>query len=81
MFSKKLIPHIFMSKDELPSTLTPDEILRKMFKYIENWKMQLYDMISFNASAMATEAVQEKVSVYLDNIFFNHSFYPDSSQN
>lgn len=61
MFSKKLIPHIFMSKDELPSNLSPDEILRKMFKYIEDWKMQLYDMISFNASNMAKDAVQEKV--------------------
>ena len=50
-----------MSKDELPASLTPDDILRKMFKYIEDWKMQLYDMISFNASAMATEAQQEKV--------------------
>lgn len=69
MFSKKLIPHIFMSKDELPSTLSPDEILRKMFKYIEDWKMQLYDMISFNASAMATEAQQEKVEVQSNIVF------------
>ena len=50
-----------MSKDELPTSLTPDEILKKMFRYIEDWKMQLYDMISFNASTMALEAHQEKV--------------------
>ena len=55
-----------MSKDELPASLSPDEILKKMFRYIEDWKMQLYDMISFNASTMALEAHQEKVFQFIN---------------
>ena len=57
MFSKKLIPHIFMSKDELPSTVTCEDLLHKIYKYIEDWKSKLYDMISFN-TATAMAAVQ-----------------------
>ena len=49
MFLKKLIPHIYMSKDEFPQTMTPNDVLEKMFLFMEDWKSKLYDMISFNS--------------------------------
>ena len=33
-FNKKLIPYIFMSKDDLPPELSPEELLRGMFRDI-----------------------------------------------
>ena len=47
-----------MSKDDLPASLSCDEILRHMFQYIEDWKLKLYDMISFNTATMAVAARQ-----------------------
>ena len=49
VFLKKLIPHIYMSKDEFPQTMTPNDVLEKMFLFMEDWKSKLYDMISFNS--------------------------------
>ena len=45
---KKLIPHVFMSKDDFPRTINTDIILNKLFEFMENWKSKLYDMLSFN---------------------------------
>ena len=63
LFNKKLIPHIFMSKDELPNSISCEEILKSMYRYIEDWKLKLYDMISFNTSAMAMAAHQDTMKV------------------
>ena len=62
-FNKKLIPYFFMSKDELPNTISCEEILKSMYRYIEDWKLKLYDMISFNTSAMAMAAHQDTIKV------------------
>ena len=60
-----------MSKDDLPASLSCDEILRHMFQYIEDWKLKLYDMISFNTATMAVAARQvgELVKVELQKSF------------
>lgn len=52
-----------MSKDELPNTISCEEILKSMYRYIEDWKLKLYDMISFNTSAMAMAAHQDTIKV------------------
>ena len=52
MFIKKLIPHVFMSKDEFPASITPEMILKNTFDFIEDWKSKLYDMMSFNTSSL-----------------------------
>ena len=48
MFIKKLIPHVFMSKDEFPVSLTSEMVLHQTFEFMEEWKSRLYDMLSFN---------------------------------
>ena len=52
IFLKKLIPHIYMSKDHFPPTMTPNDVLEKIFSFMEDWKSKLYDMISFNSFQM-----------------------------
>merc|ERR1719361_3381233 len=39
-FNKKLIPYIFMSKDDLPQELSPEELLRKIFRNVCDWNSQ-----------------------------------------
>ena len=39
-----------MSKDEFPRTMTPNDVLEKMYSFMEEWKARLYDMISFNTT-------------------------------
>ena len=46
---KKLIPHVYMSKDDFPLTLSPHDVLEKMFEFFQSWKSRLYDMISYNS--------------------------------
>ena len=46
---KKLIPHVYMSKDDFPPSLSPHLVLENMFEFFESWKSKLYDMISFNS--------------------------------
>ena len=46
---KKLIPHVYMSKDDFPPSLSPHHVLENMFEFFESWKSKLYDMISFNS--------------------------------
>ena len=48
-FCKKLIPHIFMSKDDFPPDLTPEVILNKVYFFIEEWKQKLFDLLSGKA--------------------------------
>ena len=50
-FCKRLIPHIFMSKDDFPPTITPDAILSKVYDFIDEWKQKLYDMLSGNVAS------------------------------
>merc|ERR1719450_2063740 len=57
VFIKKLIPHIYMSKDEFPRTMTPNDVLEKMYSFMEEWKTRLYDMISFNTTQSATAPI------------------------
>ena len=40
-FSKKLIPYFFMSKDDLPASLTPEHLLEKLYVFIENSKHEV----------------------------------------
>ena len=49
IFVKKLIPHVYMSKDDFPPTLSPHDVLENMFQFFQSWKSKLYDMISFNS--------------------------------
>ena len=49
-FNKKLIPHIFMSKDDFPPGLEPEAVLRDMYDYIESWKKKLFDVLSTGMS-------------------------------
>lgn len=51
-FCKRLIPHIFMSKDEFPPGLSPDLILNKVYYFIEEWKQKLFDLLSGKALNM-----------------------------
>ena len=44
-FNKKLIPYFFMSKDELPSDLSPDILLKHLFEFIESSKLNVSSMI------------------------------------
>ena len=46
---KKLIPHVYMSKDDFPLSLSPHDVLEKMFEFFQSWKSRLYDMISYNS--------------------------------
>ena len=45
-FNKKLIPHIYMSKDDFPPGLDSEGVLRYLFDYIESWKKKLFDVLS-----------------------------------
>ena len=56
---KKLIPHVYMSKDDFPPSLSPHDVLENMFEFFQSWKSKLYDMISFN-SLPPSVAVQVK---------------------
>ena len=57
VFIKKLIPHVFMSKDEFPPSLTSEMVLHQTFEFMEEWKSRLYDMLSFNtAQVIASDA-------------------------
>ena len=47
-FSKKLIPYFFMSKDDLPAGLTPENLLEKLYAFIDNSKQEV--MTSMMAS-------------------------------
>ena len=50
IFIKKLIPHVFMSKDKFPSTLTSEMVLHQTYDFMDEWKSRLYDMLSFNTA-------------------------------
>ena len=56
IFLKKLIPHVYMSKDDFPPSLSPHHVLEKMFVFMEDWKCKLYDMISFNSLHPPTDS-------------------------
>ena len=43
-----------MSKDEFPNTMTPHDVLEKIYNFMEDWKSKLYDMISFNSGQVMT---------------------------
>ena len=45
-FIKKLIPYIFMSKDDFPEDLMPDMVLSKLYECIQEWNSKLFNMIS-----------------------------------
>ena len=53
-----------MSKDEFPRTMTPNDVLEKMYSFMEEWKARLYDMISFNTTS--TNPVNVPTQVTLD---------------
>ena len=54
-----------MSKDEFPRTMTPNDVLEKMYSFMEEWKARLYDMISFNTT-QSTNPVNVPTQVILD---------------
>ena len=65
LFTKKLIPHVYMSKDEFPSSVTPDDLLARTFEFIDDWKAKLYDMLSFNTASLVRDTAQQvKVLTY-----------------
>ena len=60
-FNKKLIPYIFMSKDDLPQELSPEELLRKIFVNICDWNSQ------FKVETPRERKVNTRVSSEQDN--------------
>ena len=54
-----------MSKDEFPRTMTPNDVLEKMYSFMEEWKARLYDMISFNTT-QSTNSVNVPTQVTFD---------------
>ena len=52
-FVKKLIPYIFMSKDDLPETLTPEKVLSRIYEFVEEWKSKLFNIISSDMRAVS----------------------------
>ena len=48
LFNKKLIPHIYMSKDQIPPSLNCDGVLSTIYNYIQDWKRKLYELMSHN---------------------------------
>ena len=48
LFNKKLIPHIYMSKDQIPPSLNCDGVLSTIYTYIQDWKRKLYELMSHN---------------------------------
>ena len=45
-FVRKLIPYIFMSKDDLPESLSPEKVLSKIYEFVEEWKSKLFNIFS-----------------------------------
>ena len=68
VFIKKLIPHIYMSKDEFPKTMTPNDVLERMYKFMEDWKSKLYDMISFHSNTSSQPPGPQKTHSPIVNI-------------
>ena len=58
LFNKKLIPHIYMSKDQIPPSLNCEGVLSTIYNYIQDWKQKLYELMSHNT----------KIAQVLDNI-------------
>ena len=52
-FVRKLIPYIFMSKDDLPETLTPEKVLSKIYEFVEEWKSKLFNIITSDMRAVS----------------------------
>ena len=52
-FVKKLIPYIYMSKDDLPKPLTPEKILSRIYEFVEEWKAKLFNIISSDMRAVS----------------------------
>ena len=62
-----------MSKDEFPRTMTPNDVLEKMYSFMEEWKARLYDMISFNTT-QSTNPVNVPTQVTFDITFVYYSY-------
>ena len=45
-FTKKLIPYVFMSKDDFPESLSAEKVLLGIFQFIDEWKLKLFNMIT-----------------------------------
>ena len=58
-----------MSKDEFPRTMTPNDVLEKMYSFMEEWKARLYDMISFNTT-QSTNSVPTQVTFDISLVTF-----------
>merc|ERR1712130_166631 len=65
-FTKKLIPYFFMSKDELPSSLSPDTLLEKLYDFIDHSLKNLSTMM-MDPSPVGEEKLRVKTSL------LNHS--------
>ena len=62
-----------MSKDEFPRTMTPNDVLEKMYSFMEEWKARLYDMISFNTT-QSTNPVNVPTQVTFDITLVYYSY-------
>ena len=81
MFIKKLIPHVFMSKDEFPPTLTSEMVLHQTFEFMEEWKSRLYDMLSFNTAQVIASQLTATSTHLLFIIFLQLAFLFRGSNN
>ena len=45
-FVRKLIPYIFMSKDDLLESLSPEKVLSKIYEFVEEWKSKVFNIIT-----------------------------------
>jgi len=65
-FTKKLIPYFFMSKDELPPTLSPDTLLEKLYEFIDH-SVKSFSTMMMEPSSVIEEKLRVKTSL------LNHS--------
>ena len=80
MFIKKLIPHVFMSKDEFPPTLTSEMVLHQTFEFMEEWKSRLYDMLSFNTAVQVIPLPSGLLEQHISSLSLSPTCFPFSWQ-
>ena len=54
-----------MSKDDFPSSITSETVLKKTFEFMEDWKNKLYDMLSFSTINLMQVKSLYKIKTYV----------------
>ena len=56
-FNKKLIPHVYMSKDDFPPGLDAEGVLKQLFTLIEEWKTKLFQALASGDMSFSVQVV------------------------